>query len=133
MSKEFLIFSLGAKKYGIDILFVQSILLNKRPIPVANAPLFLRGVLNFRGVTVPIVDLSLKLGYTSVKCNRFTVIIILNVRGRNIGVAVDSVPDVRELSDEVICPESHFDASIDIEFMDIEAVMESVFAELAKC
>ena len=136
---EFLTFRLGAEEYGIDILKVQEIRSYEPPTRIANAPPFIKGVVNLRGVIVPIVDLRLKLGCDSVEYNGFTVVIVLNVRGRVVGAVVDSVSDVLELAGEAIkaAPEMH--TAVDTSFitgigsinermlilMDIESLMAS--------
>jgi purine-binding chemotaxis protein CheW len=94
MPNEFLSFRLGGEEYGIDILRVQEIRSYETPTRIANAPGFIKGVVNLRGVIVPIVDLRLKLGCESAEYNASTVVIVLNVRGRVIGTVVDSVSDV---------------------------------------
>src|ERR1700760_3749257 len=85
---EFLTFRLGSEEYGIDILRVQEIRSYEQPTRIANTPEFLRGVVNLRGVIVPIVDLRLKLGCKEADFNAFTVVIVLNVKGRVIGAVV---------------------------------------------
>jgi purine-binding chemotaxis protein CheW len=90
-SGEFLTFRLGAEEYGIDILKVQEIRSYEQPTRIANAPAFIKGVVNLRGVIVPIVDLRLKLGCDTAEYNSFTVVIVLNVKGRVVGAVVDSV------------------------------------------
>jgi purine-binding chemotaxis protein CheW len=96
-------------------------------------------VVNLRGVIVPIVDLRLKLGCDSVEYNSFTVVVVLNVRGRVVGAVVDSVSDVLQLSGEAIKPAPEMNTSVDTRFitgigsigermlilMDIEALMSS--------
>ena len=94
---EFLTFRLGAEEYGIDILKVQEIRSYEQPTRIANAPPFVKGVVNLRGVIVPIVDLRLKLACETAEYNSFTVVIVLNVKGRVVGAVVDSVSDVLEL------------------------------------
>jgi len=136
---EYLTFRLGAEEYGIDILRVQEIRSYEQPTRIANAPAFLKGVVNLRGVIVPIVDLRLKLGCDNAEYNHFTVVIVLNVRGRVVGAVVDSVSDVLELNGEAIRPAPAMNATIDTGFitgigsvadrmlilMDIEALMSS--------
>ena len=99
---EYLTFRLGAEEYGIDILKVQEIRSYEPPTRIANAPPFVKGVVNLRGVIVPIVDLRLKLGCASADYNSFTVVIVLNVKGRVVGAVVDSVSDVLELANDAI-------------------------------
>jgi purine-binding chemotaxis protein CheW len=110
---EYLTFRLGAEEYGIDILRVQEIRSYEPPTRIANAPPFLKGVVNLRGVIVPIVDLRLKLGFDDAPLNEFTVVIVLNVRGRVVGAVVDSVSDVLELGAERIKPAPELGSSVD--------------------
>jgi purine-binding chemotaxis protein CheW len=114
---EFLTFRLGAEEYGIDILRVQEIRSYEAPTRIANAPAFIKGVVNLRGVIVPIVDLRLKLGCDSAEYNAFTVVIVLNVKGRVVGAVVDSVSDVLELSREVIKPAPEMNSTVDASFI----------------
>ncbi len=139
MGGEFLTFRLGSEEYGIDILKVQEIRSYEQPTRIANVPEFIKGVVNLRGVIVPIVDLRLKLNCTNVEYNSFTVVIVLNVRGRVVGAVVDSVSDVLELSKDVIKPAPAMNSSVDTQYitgigsvsdrmlilMDIENLMSS--------
>ena len=136
---EFLTFRLGAEEYGIDILRVQEIRSYEEPTRIANAPAFIKGVVNLRGVIVPVVDLRTKLGCEKVEYNGFTVVIVLNVHGRVVGAVVDSVSDVLELSSDLIKPAPEMNTTVDTSFitgiasvgermlilMDIEALMSS--------
>ncbi len=110
---EFLTFRLGGEEYGIDILKVQEIRSYEPPTRIANAPAFIKGVVNLRGVIVPIVDLRLKLACDTAEYNAFTVVIVLSVKGRVVGVVVDSVSDVLELSRDAIKPAPEMTSSID--------------------
>jgi purine-binding chemotaxis protein CheW len=101
---EFLTFRLGAEEYGIDILRVQEIRSYEQPTRIANAPPFIKGVVNLRGTIVPIVDLRVKLGCEKVDIDAFTVVIVLNVKGRVVGAVVDSVSDVMQLGSEQVKP-----------------------------
>ena len=102
--REFLTFKLGAEEYGIDILRVQEIRSYEQPTRIANAPPFIKGVVNLRGTIVPIVDLRVKLGCERVEYDSFTVVIVLNVRGRVVGAVVDSVSDVLQLNADSVKP-----------------------------
>ncbi len=99
---EFLTFRLGVEEYGIDILRVQEIRSFEPPTRIANAPSHILGVVNLRGVIAPVVDLRIKLGCERVDYNNLTGVIVLNVKGRVVGVVVDSVSDVIELAREQI-------------------------------
>ncbi len=139
-SGEYLTFRLGAEEYGIDILKVQEIRSYEPPTRIANAPEFIKGVVNLRGVIVPIVDLRLKLSCPTADYNDFTVVIVLNVRNRVVGAVVDSVSDVLALNRDVIRPAPELSsAAVDTSFitgigavsdrmlilMDIEGLMSS--------
>jgi purine-binding chemotaxis protein CheW len=112
-SGEFLTFKLGEEEYGIDILRVQEIRSYEQPTRIANAPAFIKGVVNLRGVIVPIIDLRLKLGCEKAEYNTFTVVVVLNVKGRVVGAVVDSVSDVLELSREQIKPAPALSSGVD--------------------
>jgi purine-binding chemotaxis protein CheW len=114
---EFLTFRLGAEEYGIDILRVQEIRSYEPPTRIANAPAFVKGVVNLRGVIVPIVDLRLKLGCDCAEYNGFTVVIVLNVKGRVVGAVVDSVSDVLELGHDTIKPAPEMASAVDASFI----------------
>jgi purine-binding chemotaxis protein CheW len=116
-SGEYLTFRLGGEEYGIDILRVQEIRSYEPPTRIANAPHFIKGVVNLRGVIVPIVDLRLKLGCDTAEYNGFTVVIVLNVRGRVVGAVVDSVSDVLELAADHIKPAPELASGIDSGFI----------------
>ena len=114
---EYLTFRLGGEEYGIDILRVQEIRSYEPPTRIANAPHFIKGVVNLRGVIVPIVDLRIKLGCETAEYNGFTVVIVLNVRGRVVGAVVDSVSDVLELGADHIKPAPELSSGIDSGFI----------------
>jgi purine-binding chemotaxis protein CheW len=116
LAGEFLIFRLGAEEYGIDILQVQEIRSYEAPTSIANAPAFIKGVINLRGVIVPILDLRLKFGLKS-EYNDLTVVIVLNMGRRVVGVVVDAVSDVIPLGHSQIRPVPVFDAATDTRFI----------------
>jgi purine-binding chemotaxis protein CheW len=97
---EYLTFVLGNEQYGIEILKVQEIRGYDAVTQIANMPPFIKGVVNLRGKIVPIVDLRIKFNLGKVEYNEFTVVIILNLSGRIVGIVVDGVSDVRELREE---------------------------------
>lgn len=137
--KEFLSFQLGEEEYGIDILAVREIRAYEKPTRIANTPDFIRGVINLRGVIVPIVDLRIKFGLATPLYNSLTVVIILKVANRVVGIVVDSVSDVLPLKNEEIRPAPEFNSRIRASFirglatvqdrmlilMDIEGLMSS--------
>ena len=112
-AREYLIFRLDQEEYGIDILKVQEIRGYEQPTRIANAPAFIKGVVNLRGTIVPIVDMRLKFNCARADYNSFTVVIILNLRDRVVGIVVDSVSDVMELSAENIRSAPDVESAID--------------------
>lgn len=116
-SGQYLTLRLGSEEYAIDILRVQEIRSYEEPTTMVNSPAFIKGVVNLRGVIVPIVDLRLKLNISQVEYNEFTVVIILNIRGTVVGAVVDAVSDVVTLSAESIKPAPQFESAIDSRFI----------------
>jgi purine-binding chemotaxis protein CheW len=99
---QYLTFRLGGEEFGIDILKVQEIRGYEAPTQIVGAPPFVKGVLNLRGVIVPVVDLRLKFQLPQVSFDEATVTVILNFRGRVVGAVVDAVSDVAGLTNEQI-------------------------------
>lgn len=110
--REYLTFRLDQEEYGIDILKVQEIRGYETPTRIANAPPFLKGVVNLRGTIVPIVDMRLKFNCSKAEYSSFTVVIILNLGTRIVGIVVDSVSDVMELPADTIRPAPEVESGI---------------------
>jgi purine-binding chemotaxis protein CheW len=111
--EEVLSFRLGQEEYGIEILKVQEIRGYDAVTRLAGAPEFIKGVINLRGVIIPIIDLRIKFGLDSVVYDEFTVVVVLNVSGRVVGVVVDAVSDVLTLSPADIKPAPQFASTFD--------------------
>jgi len=116
-NSEYLSFTLGEEEYGIEILKVQEIRSYEAVTHIANAPAFIKGVVNLRGIIVPIVDMRIKFNLGEAKYDQFTVVIILNVAGRIVGMVVDSVSDVITLSPEQMKPAPDFSSSFDTKYI----------------
>ncbi len=114
---EFLTFRLGVEEYGIEILKVQEIRGYDAVTTIANAPEFIKGVINLRGVIVPIVDLRIKFGLGKAEYNQFTVVIVLNLGSRVVGIVVDSVSDVMTLEPSQIKAAPEFSSSFDTRYL----------------
>lgn len=110
--REFLAFKLGDEEYGMDILRVQEIRSFERPTRMANAPAYILGVVNLRGVIVPIIDLRIKFGLEEVTYDSFTVVIVLAIGAQVVGVVVDAVSDVITLTPEQLRPVPEFASAI---------------------
>jgi len=141
---EFLTFTLGPEEYGIDILKVQEIRGYDAVTTIANTPEFIKGVINLRGIIVPIVDMRIKFKLENVSYDQLTVVIILNLASRVVGMVVDGVSDVIALTPEQIKTAPQFGATLDTQYLmglgtvdermlilvDIEKLMSSSDMEL---
>ncbi|NOG32335.1 chemotaxis protein CheW [Halomonas sp. TBZ9] len=116
-NREFLVFSLGEEEYAIDILKVQEIRGYENVTRIANAPDFIKGVTNLRGVIVPIVDLRIKFHLDSVEYGGQTVVIVVNVADRVVGIVVDGVSDVMTLTPDQIKPAPEFGVTLSSDFL----------------
>lgn len=114
---EVLTFRLGTEEYGIDILKVQEIREYERVTHIAGAPDFIKGVINLRGMIVPIIDMRIKLNIGTPAFDQFTVVVILNVGEQVIGMVVDGVSEVVTLTPEKIKPAPAMHTSMNAEYL----------------
>ncbi|PKH26385.1 chemotaxis protein CheW [Enterobacterales bacterium CwR94] len=117
LGQEYLIFTLGNEEYGIEILKVQEIRGYDRVTRIPNAPDFITGVTNLRGVIVPIVDLRVKFNLGTHEIDSDTVIIVLNLNDRVVGIVVDGVSDVVSLNVDQIKPAPDFSATLSTKYL----------------
>ena len=115
--QEFLAFTLGSEEYGIDILKVQEIRGYETVTRIANAPDFIKGVINLRGIIIPVVDMRIKFNLGTPVYDQFTVVIILNINGRIMGMVVDSVSDVTTLAPDQIKPAPDMGAAFNSDYV----------------
>jgi purine-binding chemotaxis protein CheW len=114
---QYLTFVLGEEHYGVDILRVQEIKGYTAVTRIPNTPDYIRGVLNLRGAIVPIVDLRTKFGMAKVEATMFTVIVVVVVRDRVMGIVVDAVSDVLDIATKDIQPPPNFGVKVDTSFI----------------
>ena len=114
---EFLAFTLGQEEYGAQILKVQELRGYEQPTHIANAPDYIKGVVNLRGMIVPIVDMRIKFNVGNPTYDAFTVVIVLNINGHTIGMVVDSVSDVVTLTPDQIKAAPDLGASVAAEYL----------------
>lgn len=114
---EYLTFVLGSEQYGLEILKVQEIRGYDAVTKIANTPAFIKGVINLRGKIVPIVDLRVKFNIGNADYNELTVVIILNLNGRVVGIVVDGVSDVMALNEAQIRDVPELVTSIDTQYI----------------
>ena len=114
---EFLAFTLGQEEYGVDIQKVQELRGYDTVTRIANAPAHIKGVVNLRGIIVPIVDMRIKFKLGTPSYDQFTVVIILNIASRVMGMVVDSVSDVITLNPEQIRPAPEMGSVLDTDYL----------------
>ena len=111
---QFLTFQLGEELYGVDILRVQEIKGYTAVTKIPNTPAHIKGVLNLRGTIVPIVELRTKFGMETIDYTMFTVIVVVVVREKIMGLVVDAVSDVLNIDKKEIQPAPQFGAKVDV-------------------
>lgn len=114
---EVVTFKLGEEEYGIDIQKVQELRGYDAVTRIANAPDYIKGVVNLRGIIVPIIDMRIKFKLGDPTYDQFTVVIVLNIGGRVVGMVVDSVSDVITLSAEQIKPAPEMGSVLDADYL----------------
>lgn len=114
---EYLAFTLGKEEYGIDIQKVSEIRNYEAPTRIASAPDFVKGVLNLRGIIVPIVDMRIRFSLGAPEYGPFTVVIILNIGTRVVGMVVDAVSDVTTLTPDQIKPTPDLGSTLNTEYI----------------
>jgi len=118
---QYLTFMLSGEEYGVDILTVQELRGWENTTPIPNTPTFVLGVINLRGVVVPIVDLRDRFGLEKMEYGPTTVVIIVKVeaggKDRVLGIVVDAVSEVYDISNDDMQPPPDMDGSISIDFV----------------
>jgi purine-binding chemotaxis protein CheW len=117
-TREVLVFVLGKEEYGVDILKVQEIRGYEKVTPIPSAPDYLKGVVNLRGVIAPVIDMRVKFRFAEVRYDSFTVVVILRIAGRVIGIVVDGVSDVVRFTESEVKPAPQLGALVDGSFLD---------------
>jgi purine-binding chemotaxis protein CheW len=114
---EVVTFRLGQEEYAVDIQRVQELRGYDTVTHIANAPEYIKGVINLRGIIVPVIDMRIKFNLSAPTYDQFTVVIILNIQGRVVGMVVDSVADVITLQAGDIKPPPAMGAAIDTTYL----------------
>jgi purine-binding chemotaxis protein CheW len=114
---EFLAFTLGDEEYGIEILKVQEIRGFDNVTKIANAPDYLKGVVNLRGTIVPIIDMRIKFNMGEPRYDHFTVVIVINIGEKVTGIVVDGVSDVTTLTAEQIRPAPEMGSTLNTDYL----------------
>jgi purine-binding chemotaxis protein CheW len=114
---QYLTFTLGTEEYGVEILKVQEIKGYSQVTPIPNTPAYVKGVMNLRGSIIPVVDLRSKLAMAQTTYNQFTVIIVVRVGAKTVGLVVDAVSDVLNIPSQDVQPAPDFGAQVDARFI----------------
>jgi purine-binding chemotaxis protein CheW len=114
---QYLTFRLAQEEYGVEILKVQEIKGYSAITPIPNTPSYLKGVMNLRGTIVPVVDLRSKFAMDEAEYNQFTVIIVVKVGPKVMGLIVDAVSDVLNIPKTDIQPTPDFGAEVDARYI----------------
>ena len=114
---QFLTFRLQDEEYGLEILHVQEIKGYSKVTPLLNTPPEVKGVMNLRGTVVPIIDLRTRFGLHESEYTRFTVIIVVNVGAKIVGLVVDAVSDVLNVTTKEVVPTPDLGDGVDTSFM----------------
>lgn len=116
-AREVLAFRLGQEEYAIDIGKVQELRGYDNVTRIANAPDFIKGVINLRGAIVPVVDMRIKFHLPDPTYDATTVVIVLSIEGSVIGLVVDSVSDVVPLNPDDMKPAPRMGTLVDTEYL----------------
>lgn len=117
VTQQFLTFAVNGEEYGVDIMTVREIKGWTETTRLPNSPEFMRGVMNLRGLIIPIFDLHARFSGTQTKANAKHVVIILAVGERNIGILVDAVSDILTINSNEIQPAPEMDTQVDAQFI----------------
>ncbi len=114
---QFISFKVGDELFATDILKIHEITTFHDLTRVPSLPPFIKGVLDLKGIAVPVLDLREKFGLPTVPYTKFSVIMVVDVAGRIMGIIVDGVADVLQVSKNEMLPAPKFSTSIKAEFI----------------
>ncbi len=116
-SQQFLTFTLADQVYGVDLFKIQEIRGYTPPTPIPNVQKHIQGVMNLRGTVLPVIDLRIKFGLQAAEYDKFTVIVIAMVADKMVGLLVDAVSDVLQVSKQSMREAPDFGAAVDTRFI----------------
>ena len=114
---KYLTFVLSQEEYGLEILKVREIISVMDITEVPQVPDFIKGVINLRGKVIPVIDLRLKFGLPAMEYNRETCIIVVNVKDLLVGIVVDTVAEVLDISEDETDPPPSFGSRVNTDFI----------------
>ncbi|NOT54962.1 MAG: purine-binding chemotaxis protein CheW [Deltaproteobacteria bacterium] len=116
-TQQYLTFTLGNEEYGVPILTVQEIKGYIPATPIPHTPAYINGVMDLRGVIMPVIDLRVKFGMPSAEYDQFTVIIVVKVKNKMLGLVVDAVSDVLSVKSGELQATPEFGGQVDTRFI----------------
>ncbi|MBW1927272.1 MAG: purine-binding chemotaxis protein CheW [Deltaproteobacteria bacterium] len=115
--QQYVIFSINEQTYGIEILKIKEVVSYRKITPLPNMRGFIKGIINLRGVVLPVFDLREKFNLPETTYTHFHTIIVMEISGRVIGVIVDEITDVVEILPEEIQATSNLPPGMKTEYM----------------
>jgi purine-binding chemotaxis protein CheW len=117
VSTQFLTFLLDEQEYGFELFKIKEVRGYAPVTPIPNVPSHVRGVMNLRGTVLPVVELRMKFCLPPIEYNKFTVIVIAMVGDKTVGLLVDSISDVLQVTQEAMRPAPDFGSAVDTRFI----------------
>jgi purine-binding chemotaxis protein CheW len=114
---EFISFAIGDDQYGVDIMAVREIKGWSNVANLPNQPDYVRGVLNLRGVMVPIVDLRCRFGQGTTEATPIHIVIIVQVGTRQVGLLADRVIDIISFESTQVQPVPRVSQATQLDFL----------------
>lgn len=115
--KQFVVFSLLNEKYAIDIMKVDEIIRMMEITTIPKAEYYIEGIINLRGKVIPVIDLKKKFGLETKEYDKYTRIMVVNIRDKKIGFIVDEVDEVMRIDEDDIDSTSTFTSNINDNFI----------------
>jgi purine-binding chemotaxis protein CheW len=117
MSSQYVVFSLNDQKYGIEISKIKEVFSYRKITPLPHVKSFVKGIINLRGVILPVFDLREKFELAAASYSPFHVIIVVEIAGRVMGIIADEISDVMEILPEDFQATSNLPPGINREFL----------------
>lgn len=114
---QYVTFVVNEETYGMDVASVQEVTTFSKITHVPNTKKFMKGVLDLRGVVVPLVDMRLRFEYPEKKYDQNTVVVITQIASGLVGMIVDSVSDVISISSDQIQKPEHYSSNLDLDYV----------------
>ena len=115
--QQYVVFSLNEQIYGIEVPKIKEVVSYRKITPLPNMVGFIKGIINLRGVVLPVFDLREKFNLSETTYTPFHIIIVMEISGRAMGVIVDEISDVVELSPDEVQASSNLPPDVQAEYI----------------